>query len=47
VGHIAGIGRDHLGMGRRHFAGRGIYDDGLGCPYYTAYTAPYDCTYPY
>jgi hypothetical protein len=47
MGHIAGIGRDHFGMGTRHFAGRGIYDDGLGCPYYTAYTAPYDCTYPY
>jgi hypothetical protein len=45
TGHIPGIGRDHFGMEPRHFAGRGIYD--YGCPYYTAYTAPYDCTYTY
>jgi hypothetical protein len=44
VGHVAGIDRDHFGMGRRHVGG--IYDDDLGCPYYPAYTAPY-CTYNY
>jgi hypothetical protein len=46
VGHVAGIGRDHLGMGRRHFAGVGTYDNDL-CPYYSAYTSPYDCNYDY
>src|ERR1700730_348105 len=44
-GHIAGRGRGHFDGGRRHFAGRGFYDDGLGCPYYVRYNRPYDCTY--
>jgi hypothetical protein len=47
VGHIAGIGRAQFGMGKRHFAGTGIYNDDLGCPYYPSYTAPTYCTYNY
>jgi hypothetical protein len=43
--HIAGVGRDHFGAGRRHFAGRG-YDYGLDCPYYATYSSwPYCGTY--
>jgi hypothetical protein len=41
---MAGMGRDHFGGGRRHFAGRGYYDYG-SCPYYTRYSWPYTCTY--
>src|SRR5882672_751005 len=26
MGHVAGLGRDHFGMGRRHFVGSGIYN---------------------
>ena len=44
-GHIAGRGRGHFDGGRRHFAGRGFYDDGLGCPYYVLNNWPYACTY--
>jgi hypothetical protein len=33
------------GMRRDHFARRGFYDYGLGCPYYTPDTWPYSCTY--
>jgi hypothetical protein len=32
-------------MRRDHFARRGLYGDGLDCPYYTPYTWPYTCTY--
>jgi hypothetical protein len=45
MGHIAGIGRDHFGVARRHFGARGIYDYGLDCPYYTSDIPPYTCTY--
>jgi hypothetical protein len=41
MGRIAGLGRDHFGVGRRHFGA----DYGLDCPYYTSYTSPYTCTY--
>jgi hypothetical protein len=36
------------GIHRDHFARRGSYDYGLGCPYYTPYnpeTLPYTCAY--
>jgi hypothetical protein len=48
AGHLAHVGNDHLGVGRRRFVGGGYYDDGLGCPYnpyYTPQTWPYSCTY--
>ena len=41
---VAHVGHDHFG-GRRHFARGGLYDYGLGCPYYQTYTWPYTCTY--
>src|SRR5882757_7639883 len=43
-GHMDGMGRDHFGDGRR-FIGRGLYGDGLDCPYYDSYTSPYTCDY--
>jgi len=43
--HMAGMRSDHFGGERRHFAHRGIYDDGLGCPYYTTHNWPYTCDY--
>jgi hypothetical protein len=39
-----GMGQDHFGGGRR-FIGRGLYGDGLDCPYYDSYTSPYACDY--
>ena len=44
-GHMAGMRGEHFGGGRRHFARGGLYDDGLGCPYYHTYTRPYTCDY--
>jgi hypothetical protein len=44
-GHMAGMRGEHSGGGRRHFARGGLYDDGLGCPYYQTYTSPYTCDY--
>jgi hypothetical protein len=44
-GHMAGMRGEHFGGGRRHFARGGLYDDGLGCPYYQTYTSPYTCDY--
>ena len=44
-GHVARVGHDHFGVGRRHFAGRGLYGYGLDCPYYQPYTWPYNCDY--
>ena len=44
-GHMAGMRGDHFGYRGRHFARGGLYGDGLGCPYYTPYTWPYNCTY--
>jgi len=45
AGRMAQMGHDHFGVGRRHFVG-GLYDYGLGCPYYDqSYTPPYNCTY--
>jgi hypothetical protein len=35
---------EHFGVGGRRFVGGEIYDDGLGCAYYTSYTPPYTCT---
>jgi hypothetical protein len=49
-GRIGGFGAgqmahvDHFGGGRR-FIGRGLYGDGLDCPYYDSYTSPYACDY--
>jgi hypothetical protein len=40
---VAGMGHDHFGAGRGRFGG--MYDDGLGCPYYRTYTPPYNCIY--
>jgi hypothetical protein len=45
AGRMAHIDHQHFGVGRRHFIGSGVYDDGLDCPYYTSYTLPYTCTY--
>jgi hypothetical protein len=53
AGHIDGVGAggmahaDHDRLGRRRFAGRGYYGDGLGCSYYpyAAYNRPYYCDY--
>jgi hypothetical protein len=42
---MARVGHDHFGVGRRHFAGRGLYGYGLDCPYYQPYTWPYNCDY--
>jgi hypothetical protein len=42
---MARMDHDHYGVGRRHFVGDGFYDYGLDCPYYQAYTSPYNCTY--
>ena len=44
-GHMAGMRGEHFGGGRRHFARGGLYDYGLGCPYYQTYTSPYTCDY--
>jgi hypothetical protein len=44
-GRMAHIGHERLGAGRRRFVGGGLYDYGLGCPYYTSYTWPYTCNY--
>ena len=44
AGRMAHVDAGHLRVGRRHFD-RGIYDDGLGCPYDPSYTPPYNCTY--
>jgi hypothetical protein len=53
-GHIGGFGGAHIGgfaggrmagMHRDHFARRGFYDYGGGCPYYTPDSWPYSCTY--
>jgi hypothetical protein len=41
---MAGMRGEHFG-GRRHFAHGGLYDYGLGCPYYQTYTWPYSCDY--
>jgi hypothetical protein len=46
--HMAHVGHEHFGVGRRHFVGGGIYDYGLDCPYkpnYTSSTWPYTCAY--
>jgi hypothetical protein len=46
AGRMAHVDQGHLGVGRRHFVSRGIYDyDSFGCPYDTSYTPPYTCTY--
>jgi hypothetical protein len=42
---MARVDGEHLGIGRRHYVNGGLYDYGLGCPYYTSYTPPYSCTY--
>jgi hypothetical protein len=42
---MAGMRGEHFGGGRRHFARGGLYDYGLGCPYYQTYTWPYTCDY--
>src|SRR5947209_1896889 len=43
--HMEGMRSDHFGGERHHFAHRGIYDDSLGCPYYTTHSWPYTCDY--
>jgi hypothetical protein len=43
-GAMAHAGHERFGGGRR-FIGRGLYGDGLDCPYYDSYTWPYSCTY--
>lgn len=48
AGHLAHVGHENFGFGRRRFVGGGFYDYGLGCPYYPNYTPstwPYTCTY--
>ena len=45
AGLMAHANHEHFGVGGRSFVGGEIYDDGLGCPYYTSYTPPYTCTY--
>jgi hypothetical protein len=44
AGPMAHVGPEHFGGGRR-FIGRGLYGDGLDCPYYDSYTSPYTCDY--
>jgi hypothetical protein len=49
-GHMGGFGGDHMGGmghfgGGRRFVGRGLYGDGLDCPYYDSYASPYACDY--
>jgi hypothetical protein len=41
---MAHVGHEHFGGGRR-FIGRGLYGDGLDCPYYDSYAWPYTCDY--
>jgi hypothetical protein len=45
AGLMAHANHEHFGVGRHRFVDDEIYDDGLGCPYYTSYTPPYTCTY--
>ncbi|WP_291578096.1 hypothetical protein [Bradyrhizobium sp.] len=47
AGQLAHVGHEHYGAGRRRFVGGGLYDDGLGCPYYdyTSSMWPYNCAY--
>lgn len=40
---VAHMGHEHFGARRGRFGG--MYDDGLGCPYYPTYTPPYNCIY--
>jgi hypothetical protein len=44
AGPMAHVGHERFGGGRR-FIGRGLYGDGLDCPYYDSYTSPYTCDY--
>jgi hypothetical protein len=45
-GHMGGFGGGGMArMGGEHFAHRGFYDDGVGCPYYTPNTLAYPCNY--
>ena len=44
AGPMAHVGHENFGGGRR-FIGRGLYGDGLDCPYYDSYTSPYSCDY--
>ena len=44
AGPMAHVGHENFGGGRR-FIGRGLYGDGLDCPYYDSYTSPYICDY--
>jgi hypothetical protein len=43
-GPMAHVGHENFGGGRR-FIGRGLYGDGLDCPYYDSYSSPYTCDY--